>query len=288
MKSKHYQVPAGKRVRLKDYDPSDTNGFKSKDEAEEHLFKGVQRLAKHQNMLYAENTHALLIIMQAMDAAGKDSAIKHVFSGVNPQGCQVSSFKTPSVEELEHDYLWRYMHKLPKSGNIGIFNRSYYEEALIVRVHKDLLARQRFPSSKNDTTIWKQRFEDINGFERYLHNSGIFVLKFFLHVSKEEQKHRFLERIDDPNKNWKFSMSDVQERQHWDKYMQAYEEVFTHTSTPQAPWYIVPADNKWYTHVVISDIIIQTLKSLKLHYPKSTDEHYRQLQTARELLHGER
>jgi PPK2 family polyphosphate:nucleotide phosphotransferase len=287
MKFKRYQVPAGKRIRLKDYNPDDTGSFRNKDEAEEKLFEDIQRLAKYQDTLYAQNTYGLLIVIQAMDAAGKDSAIKHVFSGVNPQGCQVCSFKTPSAEELDHDYLWRYMQQLPNRGNIGIFNRSYYEEVLVVRVHKELLERQQLPKHSTKQDIWQKRFDDINAFERYLHRNGIIVLKFYLHLSKHEQKRRFLERIDDADKNWKFSPSDMQERQYWNEYMRAYEDVFHHTSTSYAPWYIVPADNKWYTHVVIGDVIVQTLKSLKLRYPSITDEHRRHLQNAKELLQSE-
>lgn len=247
----------------------------------------VERLAEYQNILYAQNTYALLIIFQAMDAAGKDSTIKHVMSGVNPQGCQVYSFKQPSAEELDHDYLWRTMKALPERGRVGIFNRSYYEETLVVRVHPELLKKQQLPHIPQDNRIWQQRFEEINNFEKYLVNNGIIILKFFLNVSKSEQKKRFLARIETPEKNWKFSASDAIERAFWDDYMQAYEDIFNHTSTESAPWYIIPAESKWFTRLVVADIICSKLKELNLKYPAVTEEHQRQLLKAKELLENE-
>ena len=231
--------------------------------------------------------YSLLIIFQAMDAAGKDSTIKHVMSGVNPQGCQVFSFKSPSEEELDHDYLWRSMKSLPERGRIGIFNRSYYEELLIVRVHPEILKKQQLPNFPQNNHIWKQRFEEINNFEKYLFNNGVIVLKFFLNVSKSVQKRRFLERIESPDKNWKLSVSDVRERAFWDDYMDAYEQVFNHTSTEFAPWYIVPADRKWFTRLVVADIICQKLQELNLQYPQMSEEHKQQLLAAKKTLEAE-
>ena len=245
--SRPYRVIDGSKFRLKDFDTSDRAGLKDKDRAQDALRRGVERLTELQDMLYAQDRYAVLLIFQAMDAAGKDSAIKHVMSGVNPQGCQVFSFKAPSVEELDHDYLWRTNRCLPERGRIGIFNRSYYEETLVVRVHHELLARQRLAPHLVTGDIWKERFEDINAHERYLARNGVIIRKFFLHVSKKEQKKRFLERLDEPAKNWKFSAADVQEREHWDEYMSSYEEMIRHTATPHAPWYVVPADYKWAT-----------------------------------------
>jgi PPK2 family polyphosphate:nucleotide phosphotransferase len=244
-------------------------------------------LAEYQNRLYAQNTYALLIILQAMDAAGKDGTIKHVMSGVNPQGTQVYSFKAPSDEELDHDYLWRNFKTLPERGRIGIFNRSYYEEVLVARVHPEILDRQRIPLELKSKGIWKQRFEEINNFEKYLTQNGTVVLKFFLNVSKAEQKKRFLERIDLPEKNWKFSPFDVQERSHWDEYQAAYEDMFNHTSSEHAPWYVVPADHKWFTHLAVAAVIYQTMKDLKLEYPTLSEEHKQGLSQARELLENE-
>jgi PPK2 family polyphosphate:nucleotide phosphotransferase len=237
-------------------------------------------------MLYADNKSALLVIFQAMDAAGKDSAIKHVMSGVNPQGTQVYSFKAPSAEELDHDYLWRCHKVAPERGRIGIFNRSYYEEVLVVRVHPEILNSQGLPSDSLKG-IWRKRFEQINSFERYFVENGIHVMKFFLNVSKEEQKRRFLARIDQPEKNWKFSLGDAGERAHWDEYMEAFEQVFKHTSTKWAPWYVIPADHKWFTHVAVSDLIIAKLKSLKLSYPSVSEEHRQELLRAKEALENE-
>ena len=280
-------VPPGKKIKLKDYDPEFTGDFKGKAEATEELAQDVRRLAKYQDMLYAQNTHALLIILQAMDAAGKDGAVRYVMSGVNPQGTQVFSFKAPSSEELDHDFLWRNFKALPERGRIGIFNRSYYEEVLIVRVHPEILDSQQLPPEAKGKNIWKQRFQDINNFERYLVRNGIHVLKFFLNVSKAEQKKRFLKRIDTPEKNWKFSLGDARERAFWDDYMAAFEDAFNHTSTPWAPWHIIPADHKWFTRAAVADIIISKLKSLDLAYPTLGPEHLQQLAEAKEMLESE-
>lgn len=279
-------VKPSRRVKLKDLDSSFTGGFNKKT-AKELLQQSVEELASYQNVLYAQNTYALLLIFQAMDAAGKDSTIKHVMSGVNPQGCQVFSFKQPSSEELDHDYLWRSFKALPERGNIGIFNRSYYEEVLIVRVHPALLDQQQLPQSTLGKDIWQQRFEEINNFEKYLVNNGIVVMKFFLNVSKEEQKKRFLERIDRPEKNWKFSIADVQERGHWKDYMAAYEDMFTHTSTDWAPWHIIPANNKWFTRLAVASLVCQKLKSLNLAFPVLEDNHMERLHEARVMLESE-
>lgn len=281
-------VRPGAKISLqKDYDPAYKDDYQDKAEAEIKLQADVERLAKYQNILYAQNTYALLLIFQAMDAAGKDSTIKHVMSGVNPQGCQVFSFKQPSAEELDHDYLWRSMKALPERGRVGIFNRSYYEETLVVRVHPELLKKQQLPYIPEDNRIWQQRFEEINNLEKYLVNNGIIILKFFLNVSKSEQKKRFLARIETPEKNWKFSASDVIERAFWDDYMQAYEDIFNHTSTESAPWYIIPADRKWFTRLAVADIICSKLKELNLRYPTVSEEHQRQLLKAKQLLENE-
>lgn len=279
-------VPPGSKVKLKRYDPAFTGDLK-KSEARDLLDLGIERLAQFQDKLYAQNIYALLIIFQAMDAAGKDSTIKHVMSGINPQGCQVFSFKQPSVEELDHDYLWRSFKALPERGRIGIFNRSYYEEVLIVRVHPELLERQQLPALAKGKQIWKQRFEEINNFEKYLVYNGVIVLKFFLNISKAEQKKRFLDRIDRPEKNWKFSISDAQERSHWDQYMTVYEEALTHTSTDWAPWHIIPADHKWFTRLAVASLICDTLASLDLAYPEVGPEHKQRLLAAREMLQAE-
>lgn len=281
-------VPPDRKISLaKDYDPSFKLDYLNKEEAAERLQLGIEQMAELQNKLYAQNTYAVLIILQAMDAAGKDSTIRHVMSGFNPQGCQVFSFKVPSAEELDHDYLWRYFKALPERGRIGIFNRSYYEEVLVVRVHQELLERQQLPPEAKGKGIWKQRFEEINNFEKYLINNGIIVLKFFLNVSKEAQKQRFLERIDLPEKNWKFSANDVKERAFWDDYMAAYEDMFNHTSTTWAPWYIIPADRKWFTRLSVAGVIYFTLTSLNLNYPTVSEEHRQALLKARELLEQE-
>ena len=272
--------------RLKDIDPADTLKFTSEDKprAKEALAMGVSVLAALQDMLYAQDRWAVLLIFQAIDAAGKDGAVKHVMSGVNPQGCQVFSFKTPSPEELDHDYLWRCVRHLPERGRIGIFNRSYYEETLIVRVHREFLERQKLPPELVTKDIWQERFQDIRHFERYLTRNGVVIRKFFLHVSKKEQKKRFLERIEEPEKNWKFSASDIEERQYWDDYMAAYEDAIRNTATKHAPWYVVPADNKWFTRVVVAAAVIEALSSLDLHYPEVSKEKLKQLSAAKKAL----
>ena len=281
-----YRITSGKGFRLKDIDPGDTQGVKSeaKGEAKLLLQRGVSWLAEQQDVLYAQDRWALLLAFQAMDAAGKDGTIKHVMSGVNPQGCEVNSFKQPSSEELDHDYLWRYLRHTPERGRIGIFNRSYYEEVLVVQVHKELLARQKIPSELVTKRIWQERYEDIVNFERYLGRNGIIVLKFFLHVSKREQKRRFLARLDEPEKNWKFSASDVRERGYWDEYQQAYEDVIRHTASPHAPWYVVPADNKWFTRVVVAAAVADTMSRLKLRYPVVDAAKRKELAEARAQL----
>jgi len=286
--SELYRVDDGAKFRLKDFDPDDTASLRTKEQAQELLQKGIARMAELQDMLYAQDRWGVLLIFQAMDAAGKDSAIKHVMSGLNPQGCQVYSFKTPSVEELDHDYLWRTVKCIPERGRIGVLNRSYYEEVLVVRVHPELLQQERIPSSLVSKEIWKQRFEDIGAFERYLSRNGIVVRKFFLNVSKKEQKARFLKRLEEPEKNWKFSPADVQEREHWDEYMHAYEEMIASTASKHAPWYVVPADNKWFTRVVVAAAIVDTLQDLNLSYPKVDAEKRKQLEAARVLLSGDK
>lgn len=281
-------VKPGSEISLtRDYDPKYTGSFQSKADAEDKLEIDLEQLRKYQDLLYAQNTYALLIIFQGMDAAGKDSTIKHVMSGVNPQGCQVFSFKAPSAEELAHDYLWRAAKSLPERGRIGIFNRSYYEEVLVVRVHPELLQKQRLPESLKGEHIWKQRFQEINNFENYLVNNGIIVLKFFLFISKSEQKKRFLERIELPEKNWKFSIDDVKERTFWDEYIRAYEDVFNHTSTARAPWYIIPADHKWFVRLAVADIICSRFQELHLKYPTLDEEHKQQLLEAKAILKQE-
>lgn len=287
MKLDQFIVPPNQKIKLKNYDPGYTDGLKDKVAAQAELQEGVQKLAKYQDILYAQDSYALLVVFQAMDAAGKDSTIKHVMSGVNPQGCQVYSFKAPSSEDLDHDYLWRSNKALPERGRIGIFNRSYYEEVLIVRVHPELLAKQKLPKEVQGKDIWEKRFKQINHFEKYLVTNGIIVLKFFLNVSKDQQKKRFLDRIEQPEKNWKFSASDAKERQHWDEYMQAYEEMFSNTSTEHAPWHIVPADHKWFTRLVVSNIIVSKLKSLNLAYPEVTEQHRLELLEVKKLLERE-
>src|SRR4029077_9417427 len=284
--SKPYRVTNGKKFRLSDMDPSDTGELTSEDKprAKEALQTGVQALAELQDVLYAQDKWALLLIFQAMDAAGKDGAIKHVMSGVNPQACQVYSFKSPSAEDLDHDYLWRCMKVLPNRGHIGIFNRSYYEEVLAVRVHPEFLAKQKLPEKLVGKKIWEERFEDIRNFEQYLARNGVVVRKFFLHVSKKEQKRRFLERIDDPLKNWKFSSNDAAERDYWDDYMNAYEEMIQETATKHAPWYVVPADNKWFTRVIVGAAVVEALADLDLAYPKVDEDKLKELATAKTKL----
>ena len=279
------RVPPGRKIDLRaEYDPGFIDNSVSKQNAQKNLETGIQNLAEQQDKLYAQNTLALLINFQAMDAAGKDSTIKHVMSGVNPQGVQVKSFKVPSAEELDHDYLWRNFKELPNRGHIGIFNRSYYEEVLVVRVHREFLDRQQLPPHLKGEDIWKRRYEEINNFEKYLTDNGMVVLKFFLNVSKEEQKKRFLERIEDPEKNWKFSANDILERNYWDAYMDAYEEMFNGTSTPWAPWYIIPADHKWFTRLAVVSVINHTIEGMNLAYPKASAEQKAALQKAKEAM----
>jgi PPK2 family polyphosphate:nucleotide phosphotransferase len=288
MKHDKFIVPPGKQIKLSEHDPGFSGKFGSKEETQQKLSEDLNTLTKLQDVLYAQDTYALLLIFQAMDAAGKDGVIKHIMSGVNPQGCQVYAFKTPSQEELDHDYLWRNMKALPERGRIGIFNRSYYEEVLIVRVHPEILEGQRFPNKeRKDRALWKHRYEDINSIERYLTRNGIVILKFFLNVSQKEQKKRFLERIDRPEKNWKFSFADIQERGHWDAYMKAYEDMLNATSTPWAPWYVIPADKKWYTRIAVADIVANTLQSLNLQYPEVDEAHKQNLLKAKKLLKTE-
>ncbi len=287
--SKPYRVTDGDSFRLNDIDPGDTGGFDSddRDDAKEALAIGVEALAEYQERLYADDCHGVLLIFQAMDAAGKDSAIKNVMSGVNPTGCQVYSFKAPSEEERDHDFLWRCVKRLPERGRIGIFNRSYYEEVLVVRVHSELLKKQKLPPDLVTKEIWEERFTDISNFERYLSRNGYLIRKFFLHVSKKEQKKRFLERLERPEKNWKFSEADVKERKHWKEYMDAYEEMIQHTATKFSPWYVVPADNKWYTRLVVAAAIVDALASLELEFPKVTEERQKALAHAKEMLEQE-
>lgn len=287
MNHDRFIVPPSGRVSLSDYDPAYTGEFRSKEDALENLRRGVERLAELQDMLYAQDTYALLVVFQAMDASGKDGVIKHVMSGVTPAGSQVYSFKAPSSEDLDHDYLWRCYKCLPERGRIGIFNRSYYEEVLVVRVHPEILHSQQLPPEAKGEDVWQRRFEEINNFERHLTHNGTAVLKFFLNVSKAEQKRRFLDRINKPEKNWKFSLGDVRERGHWDAYMRAYEDAFTHTSTDYAPWHIIPADNKWFTRAAVCDIIVRKLESMPLMYPELSEKHRRELADAKRLLESE-
>jgi PPK2 family polyphosphate:nucleotide phosphotransferase len=284
-----YRVVSGKGFRLKNMDPADTRGLGSenKPQAKELLAKGVQWLAEEQDKLYAQNRWSVLVLFQAMDAAGKDGTIKHVMSGVNPQGCQVFSFKQPSSEDLDHDYLWRYMKCVPERGRIGIFNRSYYEEVLVVRVHEQILQNQNLPGTLVSKRIWDERLEDIASFERYLARNGVLLLKFFLNVSRAEQKRRFMERLDLPQKNWKFSSADVKERGHWNDYMRAYEAAIRGTATNHAPWFVVPADNKWFTRLVVSAAIVEALENLDLAYPRIDSAKRKELAAARELLSKE-
>jgi PPK2 family polyphosphate:nucleotide phosphotransferase len=281
-----YRITKGKGFRLKDIDPGDTRGIKSdrKDEAKAMLADGVRWLAEEQDMLYAQDRWSVLCVFQAMDAAGKDGTIKHVMSGVNPQGCQVYSFKQPSPEDLDHDFLWRYVKCLPERGRIGIFNRSYYEEVLVVRVHEEILMRQKLPPEVVGKRIWEERLRDIAHFEDYLTRQGTIVLKFFLHVSRKEQKKRFMERLDQPEKNWKFAAADVQERQHWGDYMACFEDAIRATATKHAPWFVVPADNKWFTRLVVAAAIVEALENLELEYPKVDAAKRQELAAARAAL----
>jgi PPK2 family polyphosphate:nucleotide phosphotransferase len=281
--SRSYRITSGNRVCLQDVSPDDTGGL-DKSQAQEMLQKGIQALSELQDMLYAQNEWAVLLIFQAMDAAGKDGVIKHVMSGVNPQGCQVASFKSPSAEELDHDFLWRCQKLLPERGRIGIFNRSYYEEVLIVRVHPEIIQKQSIPASLVGKNIWAHRYQDIRNFEHYLSRNGVVVRKFFLHVSRQEQRRRFLERLENPAKNWKFSSADLKERERWNEYMDAYEEMIRNTASDHAPWYIVPADHKWVTRIVVSAAIIDALGSLQLKYPRVGKEKIAELAKAKKAL----
>ncbi|HVO13168.1 MAG TPA: polyphosphate kinase 2 family protein [Vicinamibacteria bacterium] len=283
---KSFRVEDGRRFRLGDYDPGDTCGLKSKEHAEKRLQRDVARLAELQDKLYAQDRWALLLVFQAMDAAGKDGVIKHVMSGLNPQGCQVYSFKAPSAEELDHDFLWRTARCLPERGRIGIFNRSYYEEVLVVRVHPEILAKQKLPTRLVGKRIWKERFSDITAHERYLARNGVVVLKFFLNVSKGEQKRRFLERLDRPEKNWKFSAADAQERQHWKQYMAAYQDAIRETAAEHAPWFVVPADKKWFARLVVAAAVADAMERLDLAYPEVTAEQKKELAAVRVQLEG--
>jgi PPK2 family polyphosphate:nucleotide phosphotransferase len=282
--AKTYRVESGKNFRLKDFDSADTGHWHSKEHAEEALQQGIARTAELQSELYAQDNWALLLIFQAMDAAGKDGAIKHVMSGVNPQGCQVYSFKIPSDIELQHDFLWRTTHCLPERGHIGIFNRSYYEEVLVVRVHPENLKSEKTPPSLVGKKIWEERFEDIRSFERHMARNGTVIRKFFLNLSKKEQKQRFLARLDEPEKNWKFSAADIHERKYWDDYQDAYEDMIRNTATEEAPWYVVPADNKWFTRLVVSTVVVDTLESLELSYPKVDEAKRKELEAAKKIL----
>ena len=280
-----FRITSGKGFQLKDFDPGDTRSLKmDKSEAADLLQRGTQWLAEEQDMLYAQDRWSLLLIFQAMDAAGKDSTIKHVMSGVNPQGCRVSSFKQPSQEDLDHDFLWRYVGRLPGRGQIGIFNRSYYEEVLVVRVHEDILKRQKLPPQVMGKRIWDERLADIAHFEDYLTRQGVVVLKFFLNLSREEQKKRFMKRLDSPEKNWKFSASDVHERRYWRDYMRSFEDAIRATASEHAPWYVVPAANKWFTRLVVAAAIVEAVEQLDLAYPKVSAEQKKELAAAREEL----
>jgi len=279
-----YRITNGKKFRLKNCDSADTQGLDLKEEADDFLRQGIERLSDMQQKLYAQDRWAVLLIFQAMDSGGKDSVIGHVMSGINPEGCQVYAFKEPSSEDLNHDFLWRASKCLPQRGHIGIFNRSYYEEVLVVRVHSQLLAKEHLPKPLITKRIWKERFRDIAAFEAYLDRNGVVVRKFFLHVSKEEQKNRFLSRLEEPDKNWKFSEADVRERDHWDDYMDAYEDMIRHTAAPHAPWYVVPADHKWFTRMVVASVVIETLESLKLAFPKVDGEKAKELDSAKKML----
>ncbi len=281
-----FLVKPDSRVRLRRLDPADTRPFDAKKQVDGRLARDIARLFRLQELLHAEQRWSLLLVFQAMDAAGKDSVIKHVMSGLNPQGTTVASFKAPSARELAHDFLWRVNGELPERGAIGVFNRSHYEEVLVVRVHPELLDKERLPAELVTRTIWEQRYEDINALERHLARSGTVIRKFFLHVSKEEQRRRFLDRVDDPAKNWKFSMADARERERWGDYMTAYEEMLAATSTKHAPWYVIPADHKWFTHLAVARIIIEALEDLGLAFPQPDAAQVRELRLARRRLEG--
>jgi PPK2 family polyphosphate:nucleotide phosphotransferase len=283
-----FRIAKGRTFRLKDYDPADTGGVKNEKHAHEILERRVGLLNNLQEKLYAQDRWALLVVLQGMDAAGKDGVVKHVMSGVNPQGCDVHSFKTPNNEELDHDYLWRVHNRLPERGKIGIFNRSYFEEVLVVRVHPRVLRAQKLPEALITKHIWEHRYEDINAFEQYLTRNGVVVLKFFLHLSKKEQKKRFLERLEDSKKNWKFSMADVTERGYWKDYQETYEELIQNTSTKHAPWYVVPADNKWFSQLIVASAIITALDELDLCFPDVDRQKRKELERVRESLRNEK
>jgi PPK2 family polyphosphate:nucleotide phosphotransferase len=286
---RRFRIDKPKKFRLGDIDPADTGGFDvEQDEAKALLADGIKRLAELQERLYPQDRWAVLAIFQAMDAAGKDGAIKHVMSGVNPQGVQVFAFKAPSAQELDHDFMWRTTVNLPERGRIGIFNRSYYEEVLVVRVHPELLAREKLPPELVTKHIWKERFTDISAFERYLARNGTVIVKFFLHISKEEQRRRFLARLDDPAKRWKFSMGDVAERELWDRYMEAYEDMIRHTSIPEAPWYVIPADNKQFARVMVAAALVDAMERLNLEFPKVEEPALREMMKVRKALLAEK
>lgn len=284
-------IKPGSKVDLKDYDTAYTDEFKDKESAKEKLLEDIEKLSDLQYKLYASNAYSLLIIFQALDAAGKDGTIKHVMTGANPQGCEVTSFKAPTPEELDHDFLWRCINHLPEKGDIGIFNRSYYEEVLVTRVHPLFILNQKLPSvtKVDDITdkFWQKRFKQINNFEKHLYENGTVILKFFLHVSKQEQKKRFLKRIDDPSRNWKFSMTDIHERKYWKDYQKAYEDMLSNTSTEYAPWYVIPADHKWFMRTAVGDIIVKTLKQLDLKMPELSDSGKKELLEAKKILEAE-
>ncbi|MGC1373004.1 MAG: polyphosphate kinase 2 family protein [Candidatus Sulfotelmatobacter sp.] len=282
--ARSYRIDDGKHFRLNQFDPSDTAHLKSEDDAKEQLQKDIARMEDLQDKLFAQDNWALLLIFQALDAAGKDGTIKHVMSGVNPEGCQVHSFKGPSETELQHDFLWRTTRQLPERGHIGIFNRSYYEEVLVVRVHAEILKNEKMPPSLVTKKIWEERFEDIHSFERHMWRNGTVIRKFFLHLSKKAQKKRFLARLEEPEKNWKFSAADIHEREYWDDYQNAFEEMIRGTATKHAPWYVVPADNKWFTHLVVASAIVETLEDLDLSYPKVDAAKRKEIQAANKAL----
>jgi PPK2 family polyphosphate:nucleotide phosphotransferase len=285
--SRHYRVTNGRRFRLGRVDPGDTRGLKLKDESDQLLEESVRVMADLQERLYAQDRWSVLLVFQALDAAGKDGTIKHVMSGLNPQGCEVHAFKAPSPEELDHDFLWRTATKLPRRGHIGIFNRSYYEEMLVVRIHPEILARQQLPERLVTKRIWQERFEDVVAYERYLARQGVVIRKFFLHVSKEEQRQRFLERLEEPEKHWKFSINDVHEREHFEDYLAAYEDVIRNTATSSAPWYVVPADRKWFTRLVVASAVIEAIASVQPAFPALDGRMRQQLRVARAALESE-
>ena len=283
-----FRIRPDRRLHLRRFDPAETSPFGSKAEALDRMAEDLDRLSTLQELLYAENRFAALVVLQGMDASGKDSAVKHVMSGMNPQGTNVVSFKAPSTEELDHNFLWRIGRALPARGHIGVFNRSHYEEVLVARVHPEIFDRERLPADLVTKNIWHERFEDIRAFERHLTRNGTVVRKFFLHASKDEQRQRFLKRLDDPAKNWKFSLADVRERDRWNDYMRAYEDMLAATSTDDAPWYVVPADHKWFAHLLFAQVIVETLQSLDLAWPKPTPAQQRELAAARRQLGGKR